>query len=102
MVLDVTKSVTPDGLASAAHVFKLNCVGCHGVKGDGDGAGGRILVVCEAALMPGSGYDRGIPRSSTSRFPSRGTVAEELTPAAAILGEGKTKVKPNRRRSLLF
>jgi mono/diheme cytochrome c family protein len=29
---------SPDGLASAAHVYKLNCAGCHGVKGDGNGA----------------------------------------------------------------
>ena len=29
---------TPDGLASAAHAYKLNCAGCHGVKGDGNGA----------------------------------------------------------------
>src|SRR5258708_2121691 len=29
---------TPDGLASAAHLYKLNCAGCHGVKGDGNGA----------------------------------------------------------------
>ena len=27
----------PDGLASAAHLYKLNCAGCHGVKGDGKG-----------------------------------------------------------------
>ena len=29
---------TPDGLASATHLYKLNCAGCHGVKGDGNGA----------------------------------------------------------------
>jgi mono/diheme cytochrome c family protein len=28
---------TPEGLASAAHLYKLNCAGCHGVKGDGNG-----------------------------------------------------------------
>jgi len=28
---------TPENLAEAAHLFKLNCAGCHGVKGDGNG-----------------------------------------------------------------
>jgi mono/diheme cytochrome c family protein len=28
---------TPEGLASGQHLFKLNCAGCHGVKGDGNG-----------------------------------------------------------------
>ena len=34
---------TPEGLASAAHLFKLNCAGCHGVKGDGKGAAAEAL-----------------------------------------------------------
>jgi mono/diheme cytochrome c family protein len=31
-----------EGLAAGAHLYKLNCAGCHGVKGDGHGpaAGG--------------------------------------------------------------
>jgi mono/diheme cytochrome c family protein len=28
---------SPEGLAAAAHLYKLNCAGCHGVKGDGNG-----------------------------------------------------------------
>jgi mono/diheme cytochrome c family protein len=34
---------TPEALASAAHVFKLNCAGCHGMKGDGNGAAAEGL-----------------------------------------------------------
>ena len=29
---------TPETLAEAAHLYKLNCAGCHGLKGDGNGA----------------------------------------------------------------
>jgi mono/diheme cytochrome c family protein len=28
---------TPDGLAAAAQLYKINCAGCHGPKGDGNG-----------------------------------------------------------------
>jgi mono/diheme cytochrome c family protein len=28
---------TPDGLAAAAQLYKVNCSGCHGPKGDGKG-----------------------------------------------------------------
>jgi len=28
---------TPDSLAAAAQLYKLNCAGCHGPKGDGNG-----------------------------------------------------------------
>ena len=34
---------TPENLAEAAHFFKLNCAGCHGVKGDGNGAAAEGL-----------------------------------------------------------
>jgi mono/diheme cytochrome c family protein len=34
---------TPEGLASAAHLYKLNCAGCHGAKGDGKGAAAEAL-----------------------------------------------------------
>jgi mono/diheme cytochrome c family protein len=34
---------TPEGLASAAHLYKLNCAGCHGLKGDGKGAAAEGL-----------------------------------------------------------
>lgn len=34
---------TPENLAEAAHLYKLNCAGCHGVKGDGNGAAAEGL-----------------------------------------------------------
>jgi mono/diheme cytochrome c family protein len=34
---------SPEGLGSAAHLYKLNCAGCHGVKGDGNGAAATML-----------------------------------------------------------
>jgi mono/diheme cytochrome c family protein len=34
---------TPETLAEGAHLFKLNCAGCHGVKGDGNGAAAEGL-----------------------------------------------------------
>ena len=36
-------AATPEGLAAGQHLFRLNCMGCHGQKGDGNGAAAVAL-----------------------------------------------------------